>query len=408
MKILFITGLYAKGSESELNHGRGNVACLQNAPNTFQWAVVEGLELNDVHYNVVSFPFLPCFPIHYKKLYTTQESLSFCKKNVGVMERYCTLMVLKEYSIKSRLKSYIAKWLAENQISEDEEFSIMVYTPNVAFLSAVLPFKKQYKNLKLAVIVTDLIDDYKNFTLNNSVLKKIQLEREYKKVHQLYREIDKFILLTKPMEEKIPEAVGKNIVIEGIASEVVDDLSFVKEEKEKIIFYGGTLQPYSGVLDLVNAFSAIEDSSLRLVICGSGHGEDYIKKKSLEDERIIFKGSLPRYEVLQLQRNASLLVNPRKPTSSLTRYSFPSKTMEYLVSGTPMLGYKLEGIPSEYYQYYYTVDDLSENGLKDKILEIFALSPIARRYKAESAYNFIKREKCAQQQVMKIIEFLSK
>ena len=38
-------------------------------------------------------------------------------------------------------------------------------------------------------------------------------------------------------------------------------------------------------------------------------------------------------------------VNPRQNNEEFTKYSFPSKTMEYLASGVPVVAYKLDGIP---------------------------------------------------------------
>jgi len=46
--------------------------------------------------------------------------------------------------------------------------------------------------------------------------------------------------------------------------------------------------------------------------------------------------------------------------------------MEYMVSGTPFLTTRLEGIPHEYYKYLYTIDDYSVGSVKQKIEEILA------------------------------------
>lgn len=64
-----------------------------------------------------------------------------------------------------------------------------------------------------------------------------------------------------------------------------------------------------------------------------------------KDRRIQYLGSIPHDEILQLQRTASLLVNPRTPEGIYTKYSFPSKTMEYLASGTPTLYMNCQEFP---------------------------------------------------------------
>ena len=100
---------------------------------------------------------------------------------------------------------------------------------------------------------------------------------------------------------------------------------------------GGGLTKKYGVIELLNAFERLQDENCRLVICGSGDAENDIIEASNRDRRIIFKGLLPRKEVLSLQKSSTILVNQRSNNEEYTKYSFPSKIMEYLSSGTPVV-----------------------------------------------------------------------
>ena len=114
-----------------------------------------------------------------------------------------------------------------------------------------------------------------------------------------------------------------------------------------------------------------------------------------------------REDVLKLQHESTLLINPRRPDSSITRFSFPSKTMEYMASGTPMIGYKLEGIPTEYYDNFYTIDGLDEDSLKNTIESTMDLSQEVLNKKAMKAYEFVMKNKIAQIQVKRLLDFVS-
>ena len=209
------------------------------------------------------------------------------------------------------------------------------------------------------------------------------------------------------MVEKIPVSKNKNIVVEGISVE--KDLPVSDSSgREKFILYTGTLASFSGIRELIDAFHKINDKEIKLVICGSGDLQIDVIRASQSDQRIIYKGLLPRDEAVQLQNQAKVLINPRRPDGEITRYSFPSKTMEYLASGTPMIGYRLEGIPEEYYSYYYTVNDMSEDSLTSCIEEVIALSDDVLKKKAVDAYEFIMNNKTSKIQVKKIIDFLLK
>lgn len=133
-----------------------------------------------------------------------------------------------------------------------------------------------------------------------------------------------------------------------------------------------------------------------------------IKLEALRDERIIFKGQLPRKEVLRLQRKATLLVNPRTPEGEFTKYSFPSKTMEYLASGVPTLLYKLPGIPDEYYEYCYTLEQLGVESLSQKLSIILSSSQQHLRSVGRKARNFILSQKNPIKQCEKIMMLIER
>ncbi|MFR5442676.1 glycosyltransferase [Alistipes sp.] len=127
-----------------------------------------------------------------------------------------------------------------------------------------------------------------------------------------------------------------------------------------------------------------------------------------KDRRIQYLGSIPHDEILQLQRTASLLVNPRTPEGIYTKYSFPSKTMEYLASGTPTLLYELPGIPKEYYHYCYSLNDQSITALAEKVDEVLSLSIEERTKLGEKAQQFILDTKNATIQCTKILELIKR
>jgi len=315
------------------------------------------------------------------------------------------LLVFKTLSIRLKCKNKLKEWLERNK-SYNGKLVILTYTPYPPFLKAIKVLKKIYPNIIVASIITDLVDNMMDFKSNQSFLKRIQCYKEMKETKSLYKCVDKFILLTSPMVEKIPESLGKHIIVEGIS--VHKEYSKLqKSETCPSILYTGTLEEFSGIGNLIEAFKKITNVNIRLIICGAGPLEKQVKEASKLDNRIIFKGLVTREEVLVLQNQATLLINPRRPDGEITRYSFPSKTMEYLSSGTPMIGYKLEGIPSEYYDYYYTIDDLSEGTLISTIEYILSRPLSELETKARSAFNYIMNNKTAEAQVKKIIDFMN-
>jgi glycosyltransferase involved in cell wall biosynthesis len=153
---------------------------------------------------------------------------------------------------------------------------------------------------------------------------------------------------------------------------------------------------------LVKAFGKINQSNYRLLICGAGDTEPQIRVAAAADHRIEFKGQLPRSDVLALQRNAALLVNPRTPEGEFTRYSFPSKTMEYLASSIPVLMHRLDGVPEDYFNFCYTIDELSIDYLAKRIVEICETSPTELQRRVAAAKKFVTEHKSPDVQCRKI------
>lgn len=403
MKLLLINSAYPKEIESVLSSkSRGG---LQNAPNVFQWAVVDGLERCNVDYTLACTPVLPAWP-RYKDFFTPSGEMSVNGKKRGHFLKYCTLPVLNQVTRKVVLRRYIRRWCQHN--NNEDRLIVLCYTQQADQLGAAIALKREFNNLVVAPIVTDLIDNASEFAGNRRFLKRIQTFWEERSEQKLFPKVDKYILLTRQMVECIPEAKGKYLVIEGIST--IDgrtrDEYAQKQDNIRTILYTGTFQEFGGLRMLVDAFLKTQDSRFRLVLCGDGVLRDYVVKATEADERILYKGIVSHDEVIRLQRESTVLINPRRPNGGITKYSFPSKTMEYMSSLTPMIGYHLEGIPKEYYPLMYTPNDLTLEALTECINQTLSLSLPELKQKAEEAYRFVTRYKNSKAQVQKILDFL--
>ena len=198
-------------------------------------------------------------------------------------------------------------------------------------------------------------------------------------------------------------------VIEGISTssdEFVDEMLSQKYQSEKVVLYTGTLNFCFGIGNLVEAFSRMPDKDVKLIICGFGEAEEMIKEKQKTDDRIVYLGRVDRKQVLALQRKATVLVNPRQNNEEFTKYSFPSKNLEYLSAGVPVIAYKLDGIPDEYDDYllYPTDDDV--DSLTDVFKKVCSMEDEQRNALGEKGKKFVLNEKNSVAQTRKILDLL--
>jgi glycosyltransferase involved in cell wall biosynthesis len=111
------------------------------------------------------------------------------------------------------------------------------------------------------------------------------------------------------------------------------------------------------------------------------------------DSRIVFGGMIPLYEAVENELKATLLVNSRPTDMEFAKYSFPSKNMEYMVSGTPILTTKLPGMPQEYYDYIFTIDGNTPEDVTVALEKVFSFSPEKLHNKGAQAREFVLNNK---------------
>lgn len=176
---------------------------------------------------------------------------------------------------------------------------------------------------------------------------------------RLMKEVDSFVLLTAQMKDVLPVGDKPCAVIEGIVT--AEELKAQHAEKEADglvrVVYTGKLSEKFGVKHLIDAFCMLEDPSYRLILCGRGDCEAYIAEKSAVDSRICYQGQVTAAEAKQWTAKADVLVNPRRNDEEYTKYSFPSKNVEYLLSSNPVVAYMLDGMPETYRSFMTIVPD---------------------------------------------------
>ncbi|MEB0262953.1 MULTISPECIES: glycosyltransferase [unclassified Mucilaginibacter] len=396
-KVLFLTGLFPSEIREEIvSNSKFNI---QFAADALQWSFVKGLGTYYDDLTVLNFPFVGSYPILYKVPIIKRIAFGSMSGFTGINPGYFNLIGLKNIDIYLSAKREIKKWA----LNTKGEKVIIVYSAFLPFLKAAINSKELFNELKVVLILPDLPQFMGG---PNNVFYRIFKNYTYNALQKLFKKTDGYILLTPYMMEKLPEKKPFT-VIEGIFDNVdISSTATANDLVIKTILYTGTLARRYGILNLLAAFNVLENITARLIICGDGDAKDEIKAAAENNPNIIYNGSLERLQVLQLQTQASLLVNPRTAEGEFTRYSFPSKTMEYLASGVPVLIYKLPGIPEEYYEHCYSLDGVSIKTLSDKIKCILQMDSKTLIEKGKKARDFILNYKNPVAQCKKIVDLI--
>lgn len=401
LDVLFLGRLFPREKEQEVK-GKMKTG-MQDAANALQWNIIDGFEENDFGtMKIVNYLPVDAYPKGYTDKFIEGFSFSHTDKyNEGdINVRCCNLFGIKRFINIFYFKKHIKKWAKQKT---DKQKVLFSYTANSMFLSLARLAKKVNPDIQVACLIAD-IPEYSTVSVLTG-FKKLYHDYEVRKTASLYGVVDKFILLTEHMAERLG-LKAPFIVMEGIATttnvEACDDTDY-----GKYILYTGLLNKKFGLCNLVDAFSKLNDENVKLILCGTGDAEDYIAQKQKEDNRIITLGRVDRVKALQLQKGAAILVNPRQNNEDFTKFSFPSKNLEYLSSGVPTVAYKLDGIPDDYDDYIiYPADDTPE-ALRDELVRLLGLTEGERKAMGEKARRFVCENKNKTAQAKRIVEFLN-
>lgn len=399
MDILFLTNLYPKENEKEV---RSKMSVdMNDAAIALQWNLVNGI---DAHcggkLTLVNRLPVFSFPKHYPEAFVKGFHFAHKEGADDINPGFCNITGIKQYTGKKPFIKQVMK-----NIKDNNDSVILMYSLHPVFLEAAKKVKKKRLHVKIFAIVADLPQFSSD--LSGNIITRTFKNSHLKHINSLIGEIDGFILLTDQMAAKL-EITVPYIVMEGIAPTRVSLPSKENGDGKVRLLYTGSMNSQYGICILLEAFAKTDNEDLELHLCGLGNAEEKVKEYAERDNRIVFHGKVPHGEVLKLQAEADILINPRQNTEEFTKYSFPSKNIEYLSSGKPLVAYKLDGIPDEYDNYIVYPESNTPEELARVLEYLAAMGAAERRAIGDKAKRFVDEEKNYLAQTKKILNFMAK
>lgn len=248
-------------------------------------------------------------------------------------------------------------------------------------------------------IVTD-VPGYLSYSRKVSNAQKLNLA--------IMRSFKGYLLLTQQMSEVVNPKNRPYIVLEGhadLAMERVENTLAGKAEK-KIVFYAGSLMEIYGIGHLVEGFVSAGIPNCELHIYGDGDYVDKLKEIAKTHPDVHYMGIAPNSEIVKAELAATLLVNPRPSHEEYTKYSFPSKNMEYMASGTPVLTTCLPGMPDDHKPYVYFIEQEDAEGIRTALQQVLSQDTEVLHAFGSRAKEFILKEKNNRTQAAKVIAYI--
>lgn len=355
MKLLLV-GVYVEQKfTAELNEIANNEASISAAAIKYSSLIFEGFKhhLNDDCTGVFLVPMgmYPKSKVIYWK----------ARRARGIYYLpFLNLLILKQLSIALSLGYFALKWCYANRKDTKHVVFTSIYLP---FLAPFVLLKSMAK-LKLTSFVPDLPEYEFSYATTGLSIKRALVPVYVWLTSRLNGLVDYFVFISDAMRFKFGQRPYS--VVEGFVDVNTAGVQGQGGGKRKAVMYAGSLFKKFGIGNLVQAFLLIP-GDYELWLFGSGDMEAEIRSAAGKDPRIKLRGHVPNKEVIEHERRAAILVNPRFTANEFTKYSFPSKLLEYMASGTPVLTTRLASIPDDYEDKLYFIHDESVVGMRDAL-----------------------------------------
>lgn len=403
-KVLFLCGYFENKYQEEIQNKTKTF--VENAANIFQERLIRGLE-NQTDVKVVSAPFIGAWPKAYSdKKFTQFEDKKSENGNIKSTVHYVAfnnIWGIRNISRRNALKKEVDVFL---KTDTDCKKVIIVYSPHTPLLEAAVYGKSKDKNIHISLIIPDL-PQYMNLSKDRHMIYDFFKRIDIKRFKALNNYVDSYMVLTKYMIADLKIERRPHIVIEGIAKKEKD---YLKKEgnTEKRIAFAGKLNESFGIKLLIDAFQKIQRTDVHLDICGGGELKEYIEDMCKKDNRIHYYGLVSAEQSFSILRRADILVNPRQNNEEYTKYSFPSKDIEYLLTGNIVIAYMLDGIPDIYKNFFLVPNDETTEALVET-LEAALVEPINKtKERFCRAKQYLEDERNEYVVARKIMEMIRK
>lgn len=282
----------------------------------FYYKLIKALAINN---NVSVVSHRPLVKGMFRKNYLESDTVSDGKIKFYYTNNRCS----KAFKLLQEKATIVktAKQAIDDFMSED--FIIITDTLRLNLLKAAKKIAKLYD----VKIIGMLTDNPFNLSSGSAFVKKYLVEQA--------SNLDGYLSLTNGLVE-VYNSSAPSYVFEGLVSEESEGK---KDPIFNYFYFGGSLYERYGVKTLVDAFHK-SNVKYKLVLAGSGPLAEYIEQMAEDDYRILYLSQLSKEKNIAYMRNSIANINPRPLDPKMDNESVPSKLLEYLSIGTPVISTK--------------------------------------------------------------------
>lgn len=313
---------------------------------------------------------------------TSEVSIVSYKAKKYIKEDNLRLYPLNE---RESLDIAIDSVIKKNNIYTDEKRIMIMYGYDIRILFPLKKLTKKY-NCKL---ISFTFDSHLGAIADKKFIRRILIDFYFKIGIKFLNQLDGIILFNKDaykeMKLKIPYIISRV----GINEDSILNNVYNRKRKENFnIVYAGSLIEYNSINILIDSVKCLNEYKVYLDIYGDGPLKKTVIDASEKYSNIDYHGLVDNKEISKAIESADLLINLRDTQNYISKFAFPSKLIQYMASGVPVLSTKvLDDI--EFEQAAFVINNLDPKKIREIIVYIIE-HPIEQTQKSEYAKEYIR------------------
>ena len=202
-------------------------------------------------------------------------------------------------------------------------------------------------------------------------------------------DLDGYLALTNGLNDLFNPDHKPSYIFEGLVDE--HKYETASENTRPYFFFGGALMERYGVYKLIRAFKELNNQDIDLYICGHHGDKAKLNEEIGKAKNIKLLGLLPVNKVIEYEHNALASINPRPFSEDLDRFSIPSKTLEYMSAGRPVISVKNTILMERFGDDIIWVPSTSKEDLMEAMKKVLSMTEVERENLGEKLKNKVLR-----------------
>jgi glycosyltransferase involved in cell wall biosynthesis len=189
--------------------------------------------------------------------------------------------------------------------------------------------------------------------------------------------------------------------VEGLRSRVASEPG---AQEPPVVLFTGAMNRWAGASLLVQAFERLQHPTAELWLCGPGSNADV--ERATGNPRVRMLGLLDETTLQEVCGRATVFVNPRPTDLPENHSNFPSKVLEYLTYGKPVVSTWTAGLHPDFAAVLEVVEPSDPENLAAAMDAALHLTPAERDQRARRIEQFLVPGRLWHTQARRLLNWL--